>query len=211
MPPLSGRRARDRSSGVASGRICLASITTSATAPPTALLLRSPPPPARAREGFGRFVVNEKNGERCSAATAYLAPALERPNLDVLQGALVHRVALATGGAEEAVGPCATGVEFSLAAGDDAAAPATRTARLAAGGEVLLAGGAINSPQLLQLSGVGAKDELAAHGIACAVDAPARDPRALLLFFLTRLLLSKRAASWFQRDWPPVKPIIMDG
>ena len=110
------------------------------------------------QEGFGRFVVNEKDGERCSAATGYLEPALARENLHVLTGALARRVVFDEGDAK-----AASGVEFALASDDAAAAPLA--ASLAAGGEVLLAGGAINSPHTLMLSGIGPRAELEAHGV----------------------------------------------
>ena len=87
-------------------------------------------------------------GRRCSAATAYLRPALRRPNLTVKVRALTSRILIDNGRA--------TGVEY-LHAG------AAHTAR--ARREVILSGGVINSPQLLMLSGIGDPDELQRHGI----------------------------------------------
>lgn len=89
------------------------------------------------------------NGHRrWSSADAYLKPALKRPNLRVITNAMVQRVDLD--------GPRATGVTF-IANGT----PQTATARA----EVILSAGAINSPHLLQLSGIGAAADLQTHGI----------------------------------------------
>ncbi|WP_407352491.1 GMC family oxidoreductase [Luteimonas sp. R10] len=104
--------------------------------------------------GVGLYQVTQKDGARCSAAVAYLRPARERPNLTVETGALVNRITFEGGRA--------SGVVYG-ARGQAFHQPAAR--------EVLLCGGAINSPQLLMLSGIGPADELRAHGIAVQVDA----------------------------------------
>jgi choline dehydrogenase len=101
-----------------------------------------------AQEGAGLYQVTQRNGRRHSAADAYLKPALARPNLTVLTGAHATRVLLEKNRA--------TGVEYVLNG-------ATETA--AASSEVILAGGAVNSPQLLLLSGIGPADELNRAGI----------------------------------------------
>src|SRR5207244_2475827 len=93
-----------------------------------------------------------RNGKRCSAAVAYLRPALPRENLTVEIKALVTRVLLQ--------GDRAVGVEYRQN-GKIIAARATR--------EVIPAGGVINSPQLLMLSGIGDPDALRAHGIKAQV------------------------------------------
>lgn len=105
------------------------------------------------QEGAGRFTVSHRGGSRVSSALALLDPAVRDASrhLAVLCGALAHRVIF-----EE--GRVAAGVEFSVGG-------AVHTARLAPGGEVLLAGGAVQSPQLLMLSGVGPEEHLAEHGI----------------------------------------------
>ena len=90
---------------------------------------------------------------RQSAARTYLRPALRRPNLQVVTGALVHRVVLD--------GRRAVGVEFSRGTGGN-------TERADALVEVILSGGAIGSPHLLQLSGIGDPDHLGRVGIAVA-------------------------------------------
>jgi choline dehydrogenase len=100
------------------------------------------------QEGAGWYQLTVKNGQRCSAAVAYLHPAMGRANLTVETRALATRILFE--------GKRAVGVEF-LQNGQK------RT--LHAGKEVILAGGAVNSPQLLQLSGVGPGELLQKHGI----------------------------------------------
>lgn len=100
------------------------------------------------QHGVGRLQFTIRDGRRCSAADAYLRPALARGNLTVITDALVARVLLD--------GARATGIAYRHA-GQEHVARATR--------EVVLCGGVINSPQLLMLSGIGDPDELAAHGI----------------------------------------------
>ncbi|MEJ1096216.1 MULTISPECIES: choline dehydrogenase [unclassified Pseudoxanthomonas] len=105
--------------------------------------------------GFGFYQVTQKDGARCSTAVAYLGPARSRPNLDVVTGALVRRVLLKNGRA--------IGVAYARGG---------REIKVHAEREVLLSGGAINSPQLLMLSGIGPADHLRRHGITVSVDAP---------------------------------------
>ena len=107
------------------------------------------------QEGFARFDRNVRRGRRQSAARAYLHPVMERPNLTVTTRALVHRVLFD--------GTRATGVEYSVRG----------KLHTAHAGEVILCGGAFNSPQLLQLSGVGNAGELASLGIPVVHDLPA--------------------------------------
>ena len=99
-------------------------------------------------EGFGAFDMTVKNGVRWSTAKAYLRPAMKRPNLRVVTHALAQKVLFE--------GRRAVGVAYEYA-GRPCVARANR--------EVILCGGAINSPQLLKLSGVGPADELRALGI----------------------------------------------
>ncbi|KQT08102.1 GMC family oxidoreductase [Ramlibacter sp. Leaf400] len=106
-------------------------------------------------EGLGAYQLTLRGHWRCDAATAFLAPALDRPNLTVLTGVHVTRVLIERG--------VARGVEW-LAQG--------RTRRAQADGEVLLAAGALQSPQVLQLSGVGPAGLLAAHGVEVKADSP---------------------------------------
>ena len=118
------------------------------------------------QDGFGRFKVTQRKGERCSTANAYLEGpngALQRPNLRVQSGAHVTKVAL--DGAENDL--CACAVEYRTGADGD-----VTLASLASGGEVLLAAGAVQSPQILMLSGIGPREHLEEHGIEVRKDLP---------------------------------------
>jgi choline dehydrogenase len=106
-------------------------------------------------EGFGIVDLTIKNGRRQNASHVYLRPALTRPNLTVVAGALTRRIVIERGRA--------AAVEY-LEGGEAKTAAADR--------EVLLAGGSYNSPQTLMLSGIGPADELAAHGIKPLHDLP---------------------------------------
>ena len=106
------------------------------------------------QEGFGYYQFTTRNGRRCSTAVGYLKPARKRGNLKVASSALATRIILE--------GKRAVGVEY-LQGG---------TKREARAGEVILAGGAFNSPQLMQLSGLGPAALLREHGIAVAADMP---------------------------------------
>jgi 4-pyridoxate dehydrogenase len=106
-------------------------------------------------EGFGRLQMTIRNGRRCSASTAYLRPALGRPNLDVLVETLATRIVFD--------GRRAVGIEY-FGNGERKVAYAGR--------EVLLAGGVINSPHLLMLSGIGDPVELSAQSIDVKVSLP---------------------------------------
>lgn len=100
------------------------------------------------QEGIGPYQLTQKNGERWSVARAYLHPVRQRPNLTVITAAHASRILME--------GKRATGVAFVK----DGSERELRAER-----EVLLCGGAINSPQLLMLSGIGPADQLARHGI----------------------------------------------
>ncbi|MCA0303917.1 MAG: GMC family oxidoreductase N-terminal domain-containing protein [Proteobacteria bacterium] len=106
-------------------------------------------------EGVGYFHVNQKRGVRLSTATAFLKPVLGRANLKLETGVLVERVVFE--------GKRAVGVRFRQGG---------RLVEARAKGEVILAAGAIGSPQILQLSGVGPAEWLAEHGIAPVLDKP---------------------------------------
>ncbi|GAB4038857.1 MAG: FAD-dependent oxidoreductase [Rubrivivax sp.] len=107
------------------------------------------------QEGAGPYQVTHRNGERCSTAKAYLTPNLSRPNLRVLTGAQALRVLLQDGRA--------TGVE-ALVGHERKTLDARR--------EVILAAGALQSPQLLMLSGIGPGAELQALGVPVRHDLP---------------------------------------
>ena len=107
------------------------------------------------QDGFGYYQVTQKNGARCSTAVAYLNPVRDRPNLTIVTGAQVQGLILE--------GRRAVGLRY-LQGSSPREARAQR--------EVILCGGAINSPQLLMLSGIGPAAQLRRHGIEVRVDAP---------------------------------------
>ncbi|QHE75142.1 GMC family oxidoreductase [Hydrogenophaga sp. PBL-H3] len=116
------------------------------------------------QEGVGAYQVTHKNGERFSAAKAYLTPHLQRPNLQVITNALTTRVVMDTDGPV----PRAVGVEYR---GNGGRGP-MQILRLKDGGEVVLSAGAFGSPQLLMVSGVGPAEHLREHGITPVLDLP---------------------------------------
>ena len=107
-------------------------------------------------EGVGVYQINTDKGRRASSANAFLRPALRRPNLELRVRAHVTRILFD--------GVRVVGVEYRRGGAIQ---------RVMARGEVILCGGSVNSPQLLQLSGVGEAQHLRALGIAPLVDAPA--------------------------------------
>jgi choline dehydrogenase len=110
-------------------------------------------------EGVGYFHVNQKGGVRWNATKAFLRPIERRRNLQVWTGAPISRVLMDNG--------AAAGVEVQPVGGG-----APEQALLAPGGEVILATGAIGTPQILQLSGIGPAATLRAHGIAVVHELP---------------------------------------
>lgn len=108
------------------------------------------------QDGFGRLQMTIAKGRRSSTATAYLRPAMKRPNLTILTEAMATKIVLE--------GTRATGVTLT-----HRGAERTVIARR----EVLLSGGVINTPQLMMLSGIGAPEELAAQGIQTRLSLPA--------------------------------------
>jgi len=107
------------------------------------------------QEGAGYYQLTTRNGRRCSTAVGYLRPAMKRPNLRVITNALSERITLQ--------GRRATGVTFRQGG---------RLHTVRAAREVILCGGAINSPQLLLLSGIGPQQHLTDLGIAVAHHLP---------------------------------------
>ena len=107
------------------------------------------------QEGVGFYQINTRDGRRMSAARAYLHPALKRPNCEVLTRAQVTRIVLQGGVAKE--------VEFIHQG---------QARKIRANREIILSAGAINSPQLLQLSGIGNGELLQGLGIETLVDRP---------------------------------------
>jgi 4-pyridoxate dehydrogenase len=123
--------------------------------------------------GFGRSQYSIRDGKRCSSAVAFLRPALKRPNLTVQVRAHATRVLMQ--------GTKATGVEFIQRG---------RTVQANAAREVILCGGAFNTPQILMLSGIGPADHLKQVGIKPLIDLPVgknlQDHLAVLMMFTRR-------------------------
>lgn len=107
------------------------------------------------QEGFGVMDMTIKQGKRWNTAQAYLRPVLDRPNLRAETGAMVQRILFD--------GDTAVGVEYIQN---------NKTVRVKARREVILSGGAINSPQLLMLSGIGDETDLKALGIDVVAHRP---------------------------------------
>ena len=140
-------------------------------------------------EGVGRFDVNQRNGVRWSAAKAFLRPAMKRPNLTVITGATVKKLRLD--------GRRVLGVEF-LRGSDAQHAEARR--------ETILSAGAIGSPQVLQLSGIGPGALLQQHGIPVVHDLPGvganlQDHLQLRMAFKIKnaLTLNTLLGSWWHK------------
>jgi len=109
----------------------------------------------RSQLGVGTYQVTQTNGKRCSAADAFLHPVLHHPNLRIHTHAYVTRIRLEGGRA--------TGVEFLVGG---------RLHQASAAREVIVSGGAINSPKLLLLSGIGPADELRRLNVPVTHDLP---------------------------------------
>lgn len=106
-------------------------------------------------EGVARFDATKKEGRRCSAAVAHLKPALARDNLQLETGAMVHRLVVR--------GDRISGLIY-VRGGERHEVSVAK--------EVILSGGAINSPQLMLLSGIGPEHHLRSHGIDTVLDLP---------------------------------------
>ncbi|MEO9781964.1 MAG: choline dehydrogenase [Sedimentitalea sp.] len=106
------------------------------------------------QEGVGFFQLTSKKGRRCSAAVAYLNPVRSRENLQIITHAQAEKIVIKD--------KRATAVTYTDRSGSAQTVTANR--------EIILSGGAINSPQLLMLSGIGEADQLAKHGIPVEQD-----------------------------------------
>jgi choline dehydrogenase-like flavoprotein len=135
----------------------------------------------KTQEGFGRSQYTIRNGHRSSSANAFLKPARGRVNLDVATDAQATRVLLN--------GTRATGVEYVQGG---------QTVKVEAGREVILAGGAFNSPQLLMLSGIGPAGHLQDKGIKIVADLPVG--RNLQDHLGSYMHYSRKGAGTFQRE-----------
>jgi len=107
------------------------------------------------QEGVGYFQLTADNGRRCSSAVAYLRDAEKRGNVDVLTGLQVEKLLFD--------GTRVIGIQAIGPQGPQ---------KIMAGGEVILSAGAIGSPQIMMLSGLGPVDELSRHGIDIRADLP---------------------------------------
>ena len=151
------------------------------------------------QEGFGYFQATARNGRRCSTAAGYLRPVRSRPNLRVETRAFVTRVLFE--------GTRAVGVE--LRRGDGS------TYEVRAGREVILAGGAINSPQLLELSGIGSAENLKRFQINPVVDLPGVGEgfqdhlQVRSVYRCTRpITINDDMRSWWRRLWIGLRYIL---
>lgn len=142
------------------------------------------------QEGFARFDRNIKNGRRLSAARAYLHPVMERPNLEVITRAFVTRILFD--------GQRAIGVEMQRGR--------SQPEKLLAG-QVILCGGAINSPQLLQLSGVGNAAELEKLGVNVVHNLPGVGENlqdhleVYVQYACTQPVSVYPAMQWYNKPW----------
>lgn len=107
------------------------------------------------QSGVYRIFATQENGQRCSAARAYLEPVRARPNLTVVTGAHADRIVIRDG--------VATGVQFRHDG---------QTSQAAARGEVILSAGTVFSPAVLMRSGIGPAEHLRSHGIEVHADLP---------------------------------------
>jgi choline dehydrogenase len=141
--------------------------------------------------GSSYFEVNQRRGIRLNTAKAFLKPAAQRPNLTIMTGCHVERLLLAS----TDTGTACRGVQFT-----GAGKAYTATARR----ETLLAAGAIGSPHILQLSGIGEGSHLQRHGVTPLVDLPGvgenlQDHLQLRMVYKVQGVktLNTSAASWF--------------
>jgi choline dehydrogenase len=142
------------------------------------------------QDGASPVQVTQRNGRRWSAADAYLRPNMKRENLDVVTGAQVLRV--------ELEGGRATGVRYRARRGGEQVARAEA--------EVILAAGAIGSPQLLMLSGIGPGDHLRELGVPAAVDLPGVGENLQDHPYVVCIWESKAGGSLYGADKP--KPLL---
>ena len=148
------------------------------------------------QEGFARFDRNIHRGRRMSAARAYLHPVKKRPNLTVQCRTLTTKILFEGKNPESS--SRAVGVEFSRSPG--------RSEKVYAG-EIICCGGAINSPQLLQLSGIGNADELKKLGIEIVQDLPGvgenmQDHLEVYIQYACKKPVSMSPAlKWWNKPW----------
>ncbi len=117
------------------------------------------------QEGAGYFQLTARHGRRCSTAVAYLNPVRRRPNLEIVTHAHVERLLFHAEGERANGEQVVSGIGFSVKG-------ARREAHVRPGGEVVLSAGAIGSPQILQVSGIGPGDLLRSLDIPVRHDLP---------------------------------------
>ena len=141
------------------------------------------------QEGFGRFDRTTFRGRRYNAARAFLHPVLNRPNLEVQTGVMVERILFE--------GQRAVGVQVRRG----------RRREVIRAGEIVCCGGAINSPQLLQLSGVGAASLLEQHDIPVVADLPGvgenleDHAEVYVQYACTQPVSLYPALKWWRKPW----------
>jgi len=149
------------------------------------------------QEGVGTYQNTEKNGLRMSAARAYIRPITKRANLRIEKRALTTRILFE--------GSRALGVEYVQGG---------RTRRAYAGREVILSAGAVNSPQILQLSGVGPAAHLRKHGVEVVVDRAGvgqhlQDHLAISFCYRSRVpTLNDQLHSWRGKLWQGLRYVL---
>ena len=146
-------------------------------------------------EGCAYFEVNQRRGIRWNTAKAFLRPAAGRSNLTIMTGCHVERLIIADSDSDSGSGKVCRGVEFTGGG---------KAWRACASRETILTAGAIGSPQILQLSGIGPGDALQQHGIKVELDAPGvgenlQDHLQLRMIFKVSnaRTLNTSAAGWF--------------
>ncbi len=143
-------------------------------------------------EGVSRFEVTQRSGVRWSAAKAFLRPSMQRPNLTVVTGALVKKIRME--------GRRALGIEFFQQDGKMSVEVFAEARR-----ETILAAGAIGSPQILQLSGIGPAAVLGRHGVPVVHELPVgenlQDHLQLRMAFKVKnvLTLNTLLHSWWEK------------
>jgi choline dehydrogenase len=145
------------------------------------------------QEGFGFFDVNQRNGERMSSARSFLHPVADRPNLTILTGLTTRKVVTE--------GRRAVGIEV-----EEGGQPALIRARR----EVILSAGAIGSPQLLMLSGIGPAEQLRSHGITVVHELPGvgrnlQDHQDVLIIYRSKMA-DLFGWSWRALPWMAASP-----
>jgi choline dehydrogenase len=149
------------------------------------------------QEGAGYYQITTKGGIRMSTARAYLHPAMKRKNLTVKTKAHATRVLFD--------GERAVGVEFEQSG---------KLKQVSARKEIVLSSGAVNSPKILQLSGIGSKELLSEHGIPVVHDSPAvgqnlTDHIAITYYYRSRVqTLNDQLSTWPKKIWQGVKYVL---